>query len=123
VLTKKCVFFLEAANGDLSFAMFPNNDVKTFKEATYMLPKYCTEDQIGSRSVFSPNCPSNPCYSQAIVFVVIRTSTNISFSVDHTFHRLTHFTLKHQVQNIIDLYAYGLCPKTYMNVVPHLSSS
>jgi len=29
-------------------------------------------------------------------------------------------TLIHQIQIIIKFYAYGLSPKTYMNVVPHL---
>ena len=40
--------YLEAANGGLSFDVFPKNNVKTFKETIHMLPEYCAEDHIGS---------------------------------------------------------------------------
>jgi len=44
--------------------MFPKNDVKTFKETIYMLPKYCVEDHI--RSVV--------CLSQVVhqAYVILR---------------------------------------------------
>jgi hypothetical protein len=44
----RIVSFLEASKADLSFVMFPKDDVKTFKETIYMLQVYCVEDHIGS---------------------------------------------------------------------------
>jgi len=60
-------------------------------------------------------------FNSKIVTTHIVINNHLHKNINRYSPSLSHtITIIHQIQIIINLYAYGLSPKTYMNVVPHL---